>query len=74
MRNWQGRDPSGSRKFFGDGYVVSDLVHHYSRTMILDLKDATADQIDAIFRELESLGRGALDSDGIPAERQGVSS
>jgi N-methylhydantoinase A len=52
------------------GMLLSDLVHHYSRTMILDLKAATAGQIDSIFRELESLGRSALDSDGIPAERR----
>jgi len=62
--------PVAPANFSAMGMLLSDLVHHYSRTMILDLKDPTADQIDSIFRELESLGRGALDSDGIPAERR----
>ena len=62
--------PVAPANFSAMGMLLSDLLHHYSRTMILELKAATAGQIDSIFGELESLGRSALDSDGIPAERR----
>lgn len=62
--------PVAPANFSAMGMLLSDLVHHYSRTLILDLKDATASRIDTIFEELELLGRGALQADGIPSDRQ----
>jgi N-methylhydantoinase A len=62
--------PVTPANFSAMGMLLSDLVHPYSRTLILDLKEATASRIDSIFRELEALGRSALESDGIPAERR----
>jgi N-methylhydantoinase A len=62
--------PVAPANFSAMGMLLSDLVHHYSRTLILDLKDATASRIDSIFVELEALGRSALEADGISADRQ----
>ncbi|MGA7931919.1 MAG: hydantoinase/oxoprolinase family protein [Candidatus Sulfotelmatobacter sp.] len=62
--------PVAPANFSAMGMLLSDLVHHYSRTLILDLKDATADHIDSIFRELEALGQSALEADGIPSQKR----
>ena len=62
--------PVAPAHFSAMGMLLSDLVHHYSRTMIFDLKDASSEQIDSIFRELELLGGRALDSDGVDPERR----
>jgi N-methylhydantoinase A len=60
--------PVAPANFSAMGMLMSDLVHHYSRTLVLDLKDATAALIESTFRELETLGESALEADGI-AER-----
>lgn len=62
--------PVAPANFSAMGMLLSDLVHHYSRTLILDLKDATADHIESIFRHLEALGQSALEADGIPPEKR----
>lgn len=56
--------------FSAIGMLLSDLVHHYSRTLILDLEDTTASRIESIFGELEALGQSALEADGIPADKR----
>jgi N-methylhydantoinase A len=48
--------------------LMSDLVHHYSRTLVMDLKDATASLIESTFRDLEALGESALEADGSAAK------
>jgi N-methylhydantoinase A len=60
--------PVAPANFSAMGMLMSDLVHHYSRTLVLDLKNATANIIESIFRDLEDLGNGALEADGIAAE------
>lgn len=62
--------PVTPANFSAMGMLLSDLVHHYSRTLILDLNDATASRIDSVFRELEELGQSALDADGIATEKR----
>lgn len=62
--------PVAPANFSAMGMLLSDLVHHYSRTLILDLKDVTASCIDSIFQELEGLGRSALEADGIEQQKR----
>ncbi len=59
--------PVAPANFSAMGMLMSDLVHHYSRTLVLDLKDATAELVESTFRSLEELGESALVADGIPA-------
>jgi N-methylhydantoinase A len=60
--------PVAPANFSAMGMLMSDLVHHYSRTLVLDLKDATASLIESIFRDLEDLGKSALEADGIASK------
>ena len=59
--------PVAPANFSAWGMLMSDLVHHYSRTLVLDLSEAKADQPESIFGELEALGAEALEADGIEA-------
>ena len=60
--------PVAPANFSAMGMLMSDLVHHYSRTLVMDLKDATASLIESTFRDLEVLGESALDADGSAAK------
>lgn len=63
--------PPTPSNFSAWGMLMSDLVHHFSRTLVLDLAAATAEEMEPVFRELEALGNRALDADGVaPAKRQ----
>ena len=62
--------PVAPANFSAMGMLLSDLVHHYSRTVIIDLENSTASRIDSIFYELESLGQNALEADRIPPEKR----
>jgi N-methylhydantoinase A len=63
--------PVAPANFSAWGMLMSDLVHPYSRTLVLDLADANADQLESVFGELEALGVRALEADGVaPADRQ----
>lgn len=60
--------PVAPAHFSAMGMLMSDLVHHYSRTLVMDLKDATASLIESTFRDLEALGECALEADGSAAK------
>jgi len=63
--------PVAPANFSAMGMLMSDLVHHYSRTLVLDLKDASASLIESTLRDLEALGESALEADGsAAADRQ----
>lgn len=63
--------PIAPGHFSAWGMLVSDLVHDYSRTLVMDLAEAEPQQIDKVFEELEGLGIGALEDDGVePGRRQ----
>jgi N-methylhydantoinase A len=64
--------PVAPANFSAMGMLMSDLVHHYSRTLVLDLKDAAADLLESTFRGLEALGESALEADGILARDRHV--
>jgi len=64
--------PVAPANFSAMGMLMSDLVHHYSRTLVLDLKDATANLIESTFRDLEALGESALEADGSAARDRQV--
>jgi N-methylhydantoinase A len=63
--------PVAPANFSAWGMLMSDLVHDYSRTLVLDLDRISSEQVESAFAELEAMAERALEIDGVePARRQ----
>ena len=62
--------PMAPANFSAWGMLMSDLVHDYSRTLVLDLDAIYPEQVESAFAELEAQAARALETDGVePARR-----
>lgn len=62
--------PVAPANFSAWGMLMSDLVHDFSRTFVVDLADATPEQMESVFAALEASGVRALGTDGVEVGRR----
>jgi N-methylhydantoinase A len=62
--------PPGPGAFSALGMLMADVVHDYARTRITNLADPDAPDVEADYRELETLAVAALDVDGFVSDDQ----
>jgi N-methylhydantoinase A len=60
--------PSSPGVFSAFGFLVADVVHHYVKTFYIMAPEASALQVEAIFKEMEETGSIQLDEDEAPSE------
>jgi len=64
--------PVAPANFSAWGMLMSDLVHDYSRTLVLDLAPVSPEQVESAFAELEATAARALEADGVEPERRQI--
>jgi N-methylhydantoinase A len=64
--------PMAPANFSAWGMLMSDLVHDYSRTLVLDLDAIYPEQVESAFAELEAQAARALETDGVEPSRRHI--
>ncbi len=60
--------PPGPGAFSAFGMLLTDVIHDFAQTRVMELRHTTPDELGQIFSELEDRGRAALDEDGFAAD------